>query len=106
MNDSVEAFHILIMYEGSQGSNSSRSKEEALERIKVVAAELAEGEDFKDLASEYSECPSSRDGGSLGEFKRGEMVPEFDAVAFDLKVGDTSSVVETSFGFHLIQRTG
>lgn len=106
MSDTVEAAHILIMYAGSQSSNASRSKDEALERIQMVAAELANGVEFAELAGEYSECPSAKDGGSLGTFGRGDMVPEFDETAFELGVGDTSEVVETAFGYHLIHRTG
>ena len=106
MADNVQASHILVMYAGSQGSGASRSKDEALERIQMVAAEMANGIDFGELATEYSECPSGKDGGDLGEFGRGDMVPEFDEVVFELEVGDTSGVVETAFGYHLIHRTG
>lgn len=105
MADTVEASHILVMYKGAQSAGASRTKEEALERIQMVAAELVNGLDFADLAAEYSECPSAQDGGSLGAFGRGDMVPEFDEAVFDLEVGDSSGVVETAFGYHLIQRT-
>lgn len=105
MADTVEAAHILVMYQGAQSSGASRTKEEALERIEMVAAELVNGLDFADLAGEYSECPSAQDGGNLGQFGRGDMVPEFDEAVFELEVGDTSGVVETAFGYHLIHRT-
>ena len=105
MSDTVEASHILVTYVGAQSSSASRSKEEALERIQMVAAELVNGLDFTDLAGEYSECPSGKDGGSLGTFGRGDLVPEFDDAVFDLEVGMTSEVIETAFGYHLIQRT-
>lgn len=105
MADTVQASHILIMYKGSQSSGASRTKDEALERIQMVAAEHVNGIDFADLAGEYSECPSAQDGGDLGEFGRGDMVPEFDEAVFDLEVGDTSGVIETAFGYHLIHRT-
>ena len=105
MADTVQASHILVMYKGGQSSGASRTKAEAMERIQMVAAELANGLEFADLAGEYSECPSAQDGGQLGEFGRGDMVPEFDEVVFELEVGDTSGVVETAFGYHLIHRT-
>ena len=105
MADTVEASHILVMYKGAESAGADRTKEEALERIQMVAAELVNGLEFADLAAEYSECPSAKDGGSLGAFGRGDMVPEFDEAVFDLEVGDASGVIETAFGYHLIQRT-
>ena len=75
---------------------------------KEVAAALKEdiegGADFGDVAREHSSCPSNRDGGSLGEFGPGQMVPEFDAVIFsDLPIGQVSDPVKTQFGYHLIE---
>jgi parvulin-like peptidyl-prolyl isomerase len=105
MADTVEASHILVMYKGAQSGGASRTKEEARERIEMVAAELVNGLEFAELATEYSECPSAKEGGSLGEFGRGDMVPEFDEAVFDLEVGGSSGVIETAFGYHLIQRT-
>ena len=62
------------------------------------------GEDFADLAREHSKCPSGGKGGDLGSFKKGAMVPEFDAVIFgDLPVGEVSAPVKTQFGYHLIE---
>ena len=66
---------------------------------------LAEGAAFEDLARDFSECPSGKDGGSLGEFGKGMMVPAFDKAAFLLFPGEVSSIVRTQFGFHLIKRT-
>ncbi len=61
------------------------------------------GEDFAGLAKEHSKCPSGSDGGSLGEFDKGRMVPEFDTVVFgDLAINTVSEPVKTSFGYHLI----
>ena len=65
---------------------------------------LVGGEDFSDVAREHSTCPSAAQGGSLGEFGQGDMVPEFDAVVFgDLPVGTVSDPVKTEFGYHLIE---
>ena len=102
----ISVSHILVMHEESERSTATRSKEEALTQIETLQKQLTEGEDFAALAREYSDCPSGRDGGGLGTFSRGAMVPEFDAVAFALDVGADSGVVTTSFGFHLIRRTG
>lgn len=65
---------------------------------------LAEGASFEDLARDFSECPSGKDGGSLGEFGKGMMVPSFEKAAFQLLPGQVSEVVRTQFGFHLIKR--
>jgi peptidyl-prolyl cis-trans isomerase C len=71
-----------------------------------VLEELKAGADFKDLAKTYSICPSSKRGGDLGQFKRGQMVREFEQAAFTLKQGEISGLVKTQFGYHIIKRTG
>ena len=106
MADQVRASHILLMYEGSERSTATRSKDEALTQINDLKTAIEGGADFGDVARENSDCPSSREGGDLGFFSPGMMVPEFDTAAFALEVGATSDVVETAFGYHLIQRTG
>ena len=106
MSDQVRASHILLMYAGSMRSTASRSQEEAAELIATIEAELNAGGEFGAAAEAHSDCPSSSSGGDLGEFGRGMMVPEFDAAVFDMEIGATSGVVETPFGYHLIQRTG
>lgn len=69
-----------------------------------LKARCAAGEDFADLAKEHSGCPSGKQGGSLGQFAQGQMVPEFDAVIFsDLPLGEVSDPVQTQFGYHLIK---
>ncbi|MEG3619138.1 peptidylprolyl isomerase [Magnetovibrio sp. PR-2] len=106
MSDKVSASHILLMYAGSMRSTATRSKEEAQEQIAALKADIDGGADFADLAKEHSDCPSGNDGGSLGTFGKGQMVKEFEDSAFSMDVGETSDVVETDFGYHLIQRTG
>ena len=106
MADQVRASHILLMYAGSDRSTATRSKEEASEQIGKIAEQLAGGADFAELASAHSDCPSRARGGDLGHFGRGMMVGAFEDAAFGLDVGATSGVVETPFGYHLIQRTG
>jgi peptidyl-prolyl cis-trans isomerase C len=66
---------------------------------KIKAGEVT----FADAAAEHSKCPSSRNGGSLGEFSRGQMVPEFDEACFTMEVGELRGPVKTQFGYHLIQ---
>jgi parvulin-like peptidyl-prolyl isomerase len=74
------------------------------ERAEEVLARLQAGEDFSYLAREYSEDISSREtGGDVGFFPRGVMPPEVEEVAFSLEVGETSDIVETQFGFHIVQ---
>lgn len=105
MTDRIRVSHILLMYEGSARSTAGRSKEEALTQIVDLQNQLAAGADFAELARAHSDCPSGRQGGDLGQFGRGAMVEPFESAAFALDVGDSSDVVETEFGYHLIQRT-
>lgn len=71
---------------------------------KDIQKKLAEGVSFEDLARDYSTCPSGKDGGMLGEFGKGMMVPAFEKAAFALMPGEVSQPVRTQFGFHLIKR--
>lgn len=64
--------------------------------------QIEKGASFADLASKHSLCPSGKRGGSLGEFTRGQMVPEFDQVVFSKEIGKTHGPVKTQFGYHLI----
>ncbi|MEC9019621.1 MAG: peptidylprolyl isomerase [Nitrospinota bacterium] len=66
---------------------------------------IQEGADFGEMAKEHSECPSGREGGGLGEFGPGQMVPEFDTVVFNDAVGEVHGPVKTQFGYHLIEIT-
>lgn len=68
--------------------------------------QIDSGADFAELARKHSKCPSGKSGGALGEFGRGDMVPEFDKVVFgDLPINAVSDPVKTQFGYHLIQVT-
>ncbi len=60
---------------------------------------------FEDAAKEYSQCPSGADGGNLGTFPEGMMVPEFDKVVFNDEVGVVHGPVQTQFGYHLLEIT-
>lgn len=89
--ESVSASHILV--------DSEDKAKEILEKIN--AKEVS----FEDAAREHSTCPSSAKGGSLGEFTRGQMVPEFDEAVFAMSVGEVKGPVKTQFGYHLIKLT-
>ena len=68
-----------------------------------LKSKIDAGESFADLAKQHSSCPSGQGGGSLGEFGRGDMVPEFDQVVFsDLPIGQCSEPVKTQFGYHVL----
>lgn len=67
--------------------------------------QIAAGASFADLAKQHSQCPSGRQGGSLGEFGKGQMVPEFDRVVFGEAVGVVHGPVKTQFGYHLVEVT-
>ena len=77
----------------------------ALDKIKDIRARIVDGKaDFAEEAKKHSDCPSGQQGGSLGWFGRGMMVPEFDKVAFEMKRGEVSGVVTTQFGYHIIYK--
>lgn len=87
MANAVHAAHILVKDE--KKANDLKVRIEA-------------GEDFATLAKKWSSCPSKKKGGNLGWFKKGDMVPEFDAVCFSGKPGDLA-VCKTKFGWHVIK---
>ena len=87
--------HILV-----KGSGDA-----ALDKIKAIRERIVEeGADFAEEAKKHSDCPSGAQGGSLGWFGRGMMVPEFDKAAFEMKKGEVSGVIATQFGYHIIYK--
>lgn len=90
MAKKASARHILV------------SSQEECEKIK---AEIAAGADFADIARKCSQCPSGKQGGDLGEFHQGQMVPEFDKVVFNDEVGKVHGPIKTQFGYHLVEIT-
>lgn len=93
MPELVRAAHIV------KHVDENASEEEARAAIDDILKKLEDGADFADLADEYSDCPGG--GGDLGWFARGQMVPEFEEVVFNLKPGERSGVFRTVFGFHI-----
>ncbi len=73
--------------------------------VQDLLKKLEEGVSFESLAKDFSNCPSGRDGGALGEFGKGMMVKPFEEAAFALEIGQVSGPVKTQFGYHLIKRT-
>ena len=67
--------------------------------------EIKGGADFAAVAKEHSSCPSKREGGNLGTFGRGQMVPEFDTACFDGTVGEVQGPIKTQFGYHVVEVT-
>ena len=97
----VLAQHILISPDGE----TDVSKQEARQKIAAIRDRVLAGKKFSDEAAEHSMCPSGKEGGSLGWFGRGMMVPEFDQAVFSMNVGEVSEIIETQFGFHVIYKT-
>jgi len=99
----ASAQHILIS--PATGDDADRATAES--RIESIRSEIEAGASFDDMAAAHSECPSGKqNGGSLGWFGRGMMVPEFDEAVFSMNVGELSDIIETQFGFHIIFKTG
>jgi parvulin-like peptidyl-prolyl isomerase len=99
--EQVHARHILIAVEKS---NDQAAWDAAQKRAKMVHAEATKADaDFAKLAADKSEGPSAKEGGDLGFFARGAMVPEFENVVFGLKKGEISEPVKTAFGWHVIK---
>lgn len=101
----MAASHILIAYEGaaSAGETVTRSKAQALTLAQDIKSQLEGGARFETLAEQYSDGPSGNDGGSLGTFGLGTMVPEFEQAVATQQQGEISAPVETQFGYHIIR---
>lgn len=101
----VDAAHILI-------STQDITEPAALAQKEKIAKELREelvskkGENFAEMAGLHSDCPSKAQGGDLGEFEKGQMVPEFETAAFAQEVGAIGECVKTDFGYHIIKVNG
>jgi peptidyl-prolyl cis-trans isomerase C len=75
------------------------------EKCQSLIDDIRNGADFATVAKEHSSCPSKRDGGNLGTFGRGQMVPEFDTACFDGEVGEIQGPIKTQFGYHVVEVT-
>ena len=100
--EQVRASHILI---GVAQDAKPEEKEAAKKKADEVLAQVKAGKDFAELAKANSTCPSKEQGGDLGFFPRGAMVKPFEDAAFAMQEGQTSDIVETQFGYHIIKLT-
>lgn len=103
----VRARHILIRFQGSPAAlkpgQKDRTDAEALAKAQDLRKRLVAGADFAALAAQESDDTSAANGGDLGFFQHGQMVPSFEEVAFALKPGELSEPVKTQFGYHVIR---
>lgn len=98
----VKAQHILFKTQGKTPEEIAKIKEKA----QMVLERAKKGEDFGALAKQYSEDVTAKSGGDLGDFGRGQMVPEFEKAAFSLGVGGISDLVQSQLGIHIIKVNG
>ena len=78
---------------------------ETEQQCQTLKDEIEAGSDFTEIAGKRSKCPSGQQGGALGEFGPGQMVPEFDRAVFNEEVGKVHGPIQTQFGFHLVEIT-
>ncbi|VGO19450.1 peptidylprolyl isomerase [Pontiella sulfatireligans] len=101
--ENVSASHILIKFDET---DTDATKAEKKAQLEAIRGEIIAGtKTFEDAAKEKSACPSSAQGGSLGSFGKGQMVPEFELAAFTQEIDEVGDVVETQFGYHIIKVT-
>ena len=87
----IKASHILV---------------EKYTKAQELYEDIKAGENFEDIARNFSTCSSKKRGGNLGEFSKGDMVPEFWNACTKLKIGEISQPIKTQYGYHIIKRTG
>ena len=105
-NDGIRASHILIQDIRDSQTGNIVDSVTSYNQIKEIAERIKNGEDFAQLADEYSQDPGSKTkGGDLGFFDRRRMTQPFDSAAFSLQIGEVSGIVRTQFGWHLIKLT-
>ena len=102
---SIDASHILISTQGITEPAQLAAKEKAAKELREELV-AKKGENFGEMAGVHSDCPSKAEGGNLGEFEKGQMVPEFEAAAFAQEVGAIGETVKTQFGYHIIKVNG
>lgn len=101
----VDAAHILISTQGITEPAQLAAKEKAAKELREELV-AKKGENFAEMAGAHSDCPSKAQGGDLGEFEKGQMVPEFETAAFAQEVGAIGETVKTQFGYHIIKVNG
>ena len=105
--EQVSAKHILIAFKGSPAAQAGKpeiTEEQAKAKATDLRKQILAGASFEELAKKESDdTGSGANGGELGEFNRGQMVPEFEKAAFEAKIGEISEPVRTQFGYHIIK---
>lgn len=91
------------MFKPQPSARASHILVDTKEEADTIFKAIQDGLSFEDAASKYSNCPSKERGGDLGEFNKGQMVPEFEEAVFSMEEGAISEPVQTQFGFHLIK---
>ncbi len=107
--DEVKAFYEAHKAElnGGETVNASHILVDTEDKANDILAAIKAGDvTFEDAAAENSTCPSAKEGGSLGDFGRGQMVPEFDTACFEMEIGEMRGPVKTQFGYHIIRLNG
>jgi peptidyl-prolyl cis-trans isomerase SurA len=104
--EKVHTRHILVRFAGAKnaGPEVRRTRDEAARRAAEIRNTLLDGADFAQVARTMSEDASAERGGDLGSVGRGRLAPEYERVAFTLPPGQPSPVIETEFGFHIVER--
>ncbi len=102
---SVDAAHILISTQGITDPAQLAAKEKIAKELREEIVSK-KGENFAEMAGLHSDCPSKAQGGDLGEFEKGQMVPEFETAAFGQEVGTVGECVKSKFGYHIIKVNG
>jgi peptidyl-prolyl cis-trans isomerase C len=95
--ENVVVSHILIRTETDDPKKMAQ--------LEDIRKKIMSGENFEKMATNFSDCPSSRNNGSLGPVHKGQTVPKFEEVAFKLEVGEVSEVIQTKFGYHILKVT-
>jgi len=104
--EQVKASHILIKPDTSDpNTDPNQVKAMAKAKAEELLKQIKAGADFAEVAKANSDCPSATQGGDLGFFSRGKMVPPFEKAAFELEVNQVSDIVETNYGYHIIKAT-
>ena len=91
------------MFKGEESVRAKHILVDTEEKAQEIKTKISEGVSFEEAAKEHSSCPSGSQGGDLGFFTRGRMVPEFEEAAFASAIGEISEPVKTQFGYHLIK---
>ncbi|NMA43773.1 MAG: hypothetical protein GX946_10390 [Oligosphaeraceae bacterium] len=101
MPASLSAAHILLKFDSNTPDEAEKTRLRG--KLAELRKSLLAGADFAEAAKRHSACPSKEQGGDLGQFQEGQMVPEFEEALKKLKTGEISDPVETQFGYHLIK---